>query len=50
MLSNEQSLFSSKPIDVDFITPIKLELHKVPNELVRIEENWGQGCQKWKNK
>ena len=48
MLSNIQSLFYSKPIDaaVDFITPIKLELHKVPNELVRIEDNWGQGCQK----
>ena len=27
------------------ITPIKLQLHKVPNESVHIEENWGQGCQ-----
>ena len=27
-----------------------LALYKVPNELVRIAENWGQGCQKLMNK
>ena len=36
MLSNEQSLYSSESI-WNYI-PVK-----VPNELVRIEENWGQG-------